>query len=80
MDNDISQQLCEQVRDAAAAGTPLSIQGGQSKQFFANPIDAAPLDVSKHCGITSYEPTELVITARAGTRPHRGAARRRARR
>ncbi len=67
MSSDIGQQLCEQVHDASKTGTPLSIRGGQSKRFFANEVNAIPLDVSGHYGITGYEPTELVITARAGT-------------
>ena len=65
--NDISKYLAEAVRSATAARTPLAILGSGSKRFLAGDIQGTPLDVTKHRGIVSYEPTELVITARAGT-------------
>lgn len=64
---DISQDLQQQVRAALTANTPLRIQGGNSKHFLGRRVDGDILDVSAHSGIVSYEPTELVITARAGT-------------
>ncbi|MBT4837505.1 MAG: glycolate oxidase subunit GlcE [Methylococcales bacterium] len=45
----------------------LNIVGGQSKNFLGKITPAETLDVSQHHGIISYEPTELFITARAGT-------------
>jgi glycolate oxidase FAD binding subunit len=66
-ETDISTSLAETVRDAAAARTPLAIHGSGSKRFLTGDIDSAPLDVTGHRGIVSYEPTELVLTARAGT-------------
>jgi glycolate oxidase FAD binding subunit len=65
--NDISQQLAETVRHAATSRTPLAIHGSGSKRFLTGNIEGTPLDVTKHRDIVSYEPTELVITARAGT-------------
>jgi hypothetical protein len=56
------------VRAAAAEGTPLRIRGGDTKAFYGRQTNGQALDVSGHAGIISYEPTELVITARAGTR------------
>ncbi len=56
------------VRAASAEGTPLRIRGGDTKAFYGRQTNGQPLDVSGHAGIISYEPTELVITARAGTR------------
>ena len=60
--------LADRVRAAAADQTPLRIRGGGSKAFLAG---AAPrgewLDTRPLAGIVSYEPSELVITARAGT-------------
>lgn len=67
MSNDISEQLQAQVLNAYKHKTPLNIQGGNSKDFYGRQVDATLLDVSGHQGIISYEPTELVITARAGT-------------
>lgn len=52
---------------AAAAGRPVDICGGGSKRFYGNPGEGDALDVTPCHGILSYEPTELVITARAGT-------------
>lgn len=64
---DISQQLCEQVSAAAQRGEALRLRGGDSKAFYGNPVDGKPLDLVGHTGIVSHEPTELVLTARAGT-------------
>lgn len=63
----MSSQLAETVKTAAAAHARLAITGSGSKCFYTGPIEGAPLDVSGHRGIVSYDPTELVITARAGT-------------
>ncbi|HWR77895.1 MAG TPA: glycolate oxidase subunit GlcE, partial [Thiobacillus sp.] len=57
----------EAVRAAFSAGTPLAIRGGGTKRFYTGSATGTPLDVTGHRGIVSYEPTELVITARAGT-------------
>lgn len=68
MSKDISQELQAQVLDAYKNKTALDIQAGNSKLFYGHTITAQPLDVSQHQGVISYEPTELVITARAGSR------------
>ena len=61
--------LLDQIQSAVAAKTPLRIRGGGSKDFYGEPFDAAlpVLDTRSHNGIISYEPSELVITAKAGT-------------
>ena len=64
---DIIAELSERVRSAAAAKTPLRIRGGGSKDFHGYALEGQPLDVRAYAGVVSYEPTELVITARAGT-------------
>ena len=62
------QQLVARVEAARAAGTPLLIQGGATKAFYGNPVPAGTvLDCSVHRGVLAYEPTELAVTARAGT-------------
>jgi glycolate oxidase FAD binding subunit len=67
-DHDQSSDLAEQVRAAGAAGTPLDIRGSGSKAFLGRATSSGvPLETSAHRGIVSYEPTELVLTARAGT-------------
>ncbi len=60
-------QLADAIRAAADAKRPLNIRGGGSKAFYGNPSIGETLDVSAYRGIIEYEPTELVITARAGT-------------
>ena len=66
-DNNISQQLAEAVKAAARKRTLLAIAGSGTKRFYAGKIDGEKLDVTGHRGVVAYEPTELVITARAGT-------------
>ena len=71
MNTDISQQLQQQIQQACEQATVLRIIGGNSKAFYGRADDrmasAEILNVSAHRGVLSYEPTELVITARAGT-------------
>lgn len=60
--------LQEQVRQAVAGHQTLAIRGGGSKCWLGTkPAGAQTLDIRPYSGIVSYEPTELVITARAGT-------------
>jgi glycolate oxidase FAD binding subunit len=59
--------LQQAVRDAVAAKTPLKIVGGNSKAFFGRESTGQLLRVNEHQGIVNYHPSELVITARAGT-------------
>jgi glycolate oxidase FAD binding subunit len=64
---DASAALLEQVNQALNSATPLLIQGSNSKAFLGRPVAGEILDTRGHSGIVSYDPTELVITARAGT-------------
>ena len=67
MDRDISQALQQSIAEAAGRSRPLQIIGGNSKAFYGREVDAEPLQVAAHRGIRNYAPTELVVTARAGT-------------
>jgi glycolate oxidase FAD binding subunit len=60
-------RIVEQVRAAAEDGCELRIRGGGSKDFYGGALRGAVLDVSSLSGISRYEPTEMVITARAAT-------------
>lgn len=60
-------RLVERVREARESGTPMAIRGRGTKAFYGEAIVGQPLDVTELSGISSYEPSELVITARAGT-------------
>jgi len=68
IDTDITTELQAQVKQAISNKTPLYIHGGNSKLFYGNLVDATPLDISKHTGIINYDPSELCITVRAGTK------------
>lgn len=61
-------QYHEQIIAASEAGTPLNIQGGGTKTWYGNAREGALLDCSAYAGIVAYEPSELVLTARCGTR------------
>ena len=61
-------RLCEQVRKACADNKPLRIVGGDSKHFMGRRATGGILFLSGHSGVLDYEPTELVITARSGTK------------
>ncbi|MHC8362468.1 glycolate oxidase subunit GlcE [Pseudomonas sp. LS2P72] len=66
-DIDDSASLLEQVNQALQNATPLRIQGSNSKAFLGRIVAGEVLDTRSHRGIVSYDPTELVITARCGT-------------
>ena len=54
--------------EAFATRTPLEISGSGSKQRIGRPIQiAATVSAKAMRGITLYEPTEMVMSARAGT-------------
>ncbi|MDH3526043.1 MAG: glycolate oxidase subunit GlcE [Gammaproteobacteria bacterium] len=55
------------LRAAAATGTPVSIRAGGSKSFYGRPGTGTGFSVAEYTGIIDYSPTELVISARAGT-------------
>jgi glycolate oxidase FAD binding subunit len=61
------EQFSQAVRDAGLAQRPLCIQGSGSKSFYGRPVQGELLDMTPYRGIVTYEPTELVLTARAGT-------------
>jgi glycolate oxidase FAD binding subunit len=57
----------DRIRAASAAGTPLRLRGGGTKDWYGQSRDGEVLDTRVNSGVISYEPTELVITARCGT-------------
>ncbi len=64
---DIATQLQDQINTARLEGSALSIVGGGSKGFMGRDGSGSLLNVGAHSGIVSYQPVELVLTARAGT-------------
>jgi glycolate oxidase FAD binding subunit len=59
--------LIDAVRQAAADGRILRLRGGGSKDFWGQSLTGDVLDTRVYQGIVSYEPSELVVTARCGT-------------
>ena len=59
--------LIDAVRQAAADGRTLRLRGGGSKDFWGQSLTGEVLSTRDHRGIVSYEPSELVVTARCGT-------------
>lgn len=64
---EVIQQFSETIRKAAAEQTLLRIRGSGSKDFYGLALIGDVLDTRALTGIVDYEPTELVMTARAGT-------------
>lgn len=60
-------ELIEKIQHAAAHSQTLAIRGSGSKAFYGGEPQGATLDVAAHRGIVDYAPSELVLTARAGT-------------
>src|SRR3546814_10445614 len=69
----VLSELCDQVMTARAGHKPLFVMGGGSKSFYGNYRPLTPqdghclLDMTAYSGIVSYQPSELVVTVRAGT-------------
>jgi len=57
----------ERIRASMAARSPLRIRGGGTKDFYGEAPRGEVFETRAYAGIVDYEPTELVITARAGT-------------
>ncbi|MHB8529393.1 MAG: glycolate oxidase subunit GlcE [Caulobacteraceae bacterium] len=64
---DLCERLTRLVREASASGGPLRVVGGDTKSFYGRPAGGARLDLAGYRGVVAYDPSELVITARAGT-------------
>ena len=67
---DIIGRYTNTIRAAAKCKTPLFIRSGGSKDFYGNSINRDGHDIlsaAAYTGIIDYDPTELVVTARAGT-------------
>ena len=65
--HEIAQQFQQRIRAATAARTPLRFRGGGTKDWYGQSLAGEILDTRTYTGVISYEPTELVITARCGT-------------
>jgi glycolate oxidase FAD binding subunit len=61
------QEFAQRIRAAAQNQTPLRFRGGGSKDFYGQSLRGDVLDTRAYHGVLSYEPSELVMTVRAGT-------------
>lgn len=59
--------FAEAIREAGARKAALRIRGGGTKDFYGGELRGDVLDMCGYAGVVDYEPTELVMTARAGT-------------
>jgi glycolate oxidase FAD binding subunit len=68
-DQDIGEALVIQLAECAAGGRPVAIRGHGSKRFLlGEPLpESVTIEVAEHRGVIEYEPSELSLTARAGT-------------
>ena len=62
------KKLSEKVREAGRSNAGLRLRGGGTKDFYGQALEGEVLDTRGLSGIVAYEPSELVITARCGTR------------
>jgi len=67
-ETDATNLLADRVRRAAANRVPLRIRGGGGKDFYGQALAGEVLDMAPFAGVISYEPSELVVTARGGTK------------
>ena len=66
--DDLITRFAETIRAAAEKKQALRLRGGGTKDFYGQALAGEPLDTRAYAGIVAYEPTELVITVRCGTR------------
>ncbi|TMM47012.1 glycolate oxidase subunit GlcE [Colwellia ponticola] len=67
--NDDTNNLINQIKQAADNKTPIRIEGNGTKRQLGHSINSnhAVVSTRAHSGIINYDPVELVMTARAGT-------------
>jgi glycolate dehydrogenase FAD-binding subunit len=63
----ILEKLSDAIRQAGE-NRRLRLRGGGTKDFYGQTLEGEIVDTRAYSGIVSYEPSELVITARCGTR------------
>ena len=64
---DFIKDLSARIAEASAAGTPLRLRGGGTKDFYGHEPRGELVELAGYSGIVAYEPKELVLTVRAGT-------------
>ena len=64
---DRTEAIRGRVRAAFESATPLRIEGSGTRRFLGRAPAGERLEVGEHRGIVNHEPSELVLTVRAGT-------------
>ena len=65
--NELIESFQDTLQAAGRNATALSITGSGSKTFYGRQPQGNDFTVREYAGVIDYSPTELVITARAGT-------------
>jgi glycolate oxidase FAD binding subunit len=68
LEQDSSEKLHTLVTQACKDRTPLRITAGDSKSFYGRSVDGKEISITDHNGIIEYRASELVLTARSGTK------------
>ncbi|MCP5141652.1 MAG: glycolate oxidase subunit GlcE [Gammaproteobacteria bacterium] len=63
----LAEQFAARIADAHGDARKLRIEGGGSKRWLGHAVDGETLSTRELSGIVAYEPSELVVTACAGT-------------
>ncbi len=63
----VIDSFIDTLREAGSRGTPLAIRGSGSKAFYGRTVPGVAFPVGDYAGVIDYSPTELVVSARAGT-------------
>ena len=66
--SNITEQLQKQILSASKSQKSLRIEGNNTKAFIGNASDGEIISSQRHQGVLSYDPSELVIKVRSGTR------------
>ena len=63
----VINEFKSQITDAKQRSACIRIRGGGSKDFHGVSLEGDLIETKDFSGVTEYEPTELVLTARSGT-------------
>lgn len=65
---DLSRELSERVAEAYRLSNPLRLVGGNTKAWYGRSVAGELLELAGHFGLVDYQPSELVVRVRGGTR------------
>ena len=61
------QEISEKIHTASRTGNPLRITGSGTKNFYGNELSGEVYSLREYSGMIDYNPSELILTAKAGT-------------